>query len=414
MAHEMAVYLWPRCAEVPVEDASATDSPAFTQKEKKVKTKLNAWVGGAMASAILLAACGTPAATPAPAAPAAPAATEAPAAPAAPAAAKKRIKLVLNGTLGDKSFFDSAKRGVDKMASDLGYETKVVEMGYDRNKWEPGLEEAAATDDYDVLIAGTFDMSGYVQAVAPKYPTKQFWTFDAGPDFAACEGGCKNVYSIYFKQNEGSYLLGVAMGNLIKAKSLPNQGDRTKVGIIGGLDIPVINDFIVGFKQGFKEAGMNPDTDVIVQYVGGDTPFSNPAKGKEIAKSMFAQGAVMVWGVAGSSGNGAFEAAAEDGLYALGVDSDQFLTIPDEKQKATIVTSMLKNVDAGLFRAAKLDAEGKLTYGAAENVGAADDAVGVAVNDNYNKFVSAEIQAIVAAAFEKVKSGATKVDTAFK
>ncbi len=371
--------------------------------------KLAPWLGAIAATSLLLSACG--AATPA-AAPAAETKTETKA--EAPAAKKLRVKLVLNGTLGDKSFFDSAKRGLDMMASELGYETKVIEMGYDRNKWEPGLEEAAATDDYDVLIAGTFDMSGYVQAVAPKYPNKKFWTFDAGPDFAKCEGGCKNVYSIYFKQNEGSYLLGVAMGELVKAKTLPNQGDRTKVGIIGGADFPVINDFIVGFKQGYKEAGMNPDSDVIVQYVGGDNPFSNPAKGKEIAKAMYAQGAVLVWGVAGSSGNGAFEAAAEDGLYALGVDSDQFLTIPDEKQKATIVTSMLKNVDAGLFRAAKLDAEGKLTYGAGENVGAADDAVGVADNENYQKFVSKDIQAKVKAAFEKVKSGATKVDTAFK
>jgi basic membrane protein A len=370
--------------------------------------KFAPWLGALAATSILLAAC-APAATPA-AAPAAETKTEA----AAPAAAKLRVKLVLNGTLGDKSFFDSAKRGLDMMAKELGYETKVIEMGYDRNKWEPGLEEAAATDDYDVLIAGTFDMSGYVQAVAPKYPNKKFWTFDAGPDFSKCEGGCKNVYSIYFKQNEGSYLLGVAMGELVKAKTLPNQGDRTKVGIIGGADFPVINDFIVGFKQGYKEAGMNPDSDVIVQYVGGDNPFSNPAKGKEIAKAMYAQGAVLVWGVAGSSGNGAFEAAAEDGLYALGVDSDQFLTIPDEKQKATIVTSMLKNVDAGLFRAAKLDAEGKLKYGAEDFVGAADDAVGVADNENYQKFVSKDIQAKVAAAFEKVKSGATKVDTAFK
>ncbi len=363
--------------------------------------KFSSWLGAIAATSILLAACGG-------------AATSVPKAEAPAGAKKLRVKLVLNGTLGDKSFFDSANRGLEMMKKELGYETKVVEMGYDRNKWEPGLEEAAATDDYDVLVAGTFDMSGYVQTVAPKHPNKKFWMFDAGPDFEKCGAGCKNVYSIYFKQNEGSYLLGVAMGNLVKAKTLPNQGDRTKVGIVGGADFPVINDFIVGFKQGYKEAGFNPDSDVIVQYVGGDNPFSNPAKGKEIAKAMYAQGAVIVWGVAGSSGNGAFGAAAEDGLYALGVDSDQYLTIPDAKEKATIITSMLKNVDAGLFRAAKLDADGKLKYGAADSVGAADDAVGVADNENYQKFVSKDIQAKVKEAFEKVKSGATKVDSAFK
>ncbi len=370
--------------------------------------KLAPWLGAIAATSMLLAACGAAA----PAAPAAETKTETKA--DASAAKKLRVKLVLNGTLGDKSFFDSAARGLDMMKAQLGYETRVIEMGYDRNKWEPGLEEAAAADDYDVLIAGTFDMAPYITTIAPKYPNKKFWTFDAGPDFSKCEGGCKNVYAVEFKQNEGSYLLGIAIGELVKAKTLPNQGDRTKVGIIGGADFPGINDFMVGFKHGFRESGLNPDADVIIQYVGGDNPFSNPAKGKEIAKAMYAQGALLVWGVAGSSGNGAFEAAAEEGLYALGVDSDQFLTIPDEKQKATIVTSMLKNVDAGLLRAAKLDAEGKLAYGATEKVGAADDAVGVADNENYQKFVSKDIQAKVKAAFEKVKSGATKVETAFK
>ncbi len=359
--------------------------------------RIGKWLAAFAAASVVLSAC----------------AGATPAAKNGASGGKLRVKLVLNGQLGDKSFFDSAKRGLDMMQKELGYETKVVEMGYDRNKWEPGLEEAAATDDYDVLIAGTFDMSEYVQKVAPKYPNKKFWTFDAGPDFSKCQDGCKNVYSIYFKQNEGSYLLGVAIGNLIKEGKLPGAEGRKKVGIIGGLDIPVINDFIVGFKQGFKEAGADPN-DVIVQYVGGDTPFSNPAKGKEIAKSMFAQGAAIVWGVAGSSGNGAFAAAVEDKLYALGVDSDQYLTIADAGERATIITSMLKNVDAGLFRAAKLDKEGKLKYGAPESVGAADDAVGVADNENYQKFVSKDIQAKVKAAFDKLKSGGVTVDSAFK
>ena len=89
---------------------------------------------------------------------------------------------------------------------------------------------------------------------------------------------------------------------------------------------------------------------------------------------------------------------------------------PSHTPKMTPKTTepMLKNVDAGLFRAAKLDADGKLKYGAADSVGAADDAVGVADNENYQKFVSKDIQAKVKEAFEKVKSGATKVDSAFK
>jgi len=361
---------------------------------------------------LLLAAC-------APATPAAPAQQPATPQAEAPAASpKKRVKLVINGTLGDKSFFDSAQRGVDMIKSELGYEVRTIELGYDRNKWEPGLEDAAAADDYDILIAGTFDMSAYMSRIAPQHPNKKFWMFDAGPDYEGKEGGCsnkcENVYTILFRQNEGSYLLGVLVGELLKAGSLPGAEGRTKVGIVGGLDIPVINDFIVGFKQGFAESGLDPEENVLVQYVGGDSPFNNPAKGKEIANAMYDQGAAIVWGVAGNSGNGVFEAAVEKKLYALGVDSDQYQTIADPAQKATIITSMLKNVDKGLLRAAKLDAEGKLGYGAPESVGVVADAVGIADNENYQKFVPKEIQEKVKAAYERVAKGEVVVESAFK
>ncbi len=382
---------------------------------KKVK-KMNLFAL-AMASSLILAACAAP--TAAPKAADAPKATEAPAA-AAPAAGKKlRVKLVINGNFGDKSFFDSAKRGLDQMEKEMGYTISTVELGTDANKWEPGLEDAAANDDYDVLITGTFQMPDYLGKVADKYPNKKFWMFDAGPDYAGsdpakkgCKDKCKNVYSILFAQNEGSYVLGYAIGLTLKAKALKGVEGKEKVGVIGGLDIPVINDFYVGFKQGFKDAGMNPDN-VLIQYVGGDNPFFNPAKGKEIAKSMFAQGAAVVWGVAGASGNGAFAAAVEDKAYGLGVDSDQYLTIADPAEKATIVTSMMKNVDNGLFRAAKLDAEGKLTYGALEKVGIAGDAVGVAQNENYKKLIPADIQKQVDEVYAKAKKGEIKFETAF-
>jgi basic membrane protein A len=392
-----------------------------------VKNKFSLTLGAFAIAGVILAACAPAAPAPAPAATEAPAAeapaaeapaAEAPAAQApaaqAPAAATKRVKLVLNGTLGDKSFFDSAQRGLDMMKSELGYEVKTVELGYDRNKWEPGLEDAAAAGDYDILIAGTFDMSGYITSIAPQYPDKKFWMFDAGPDYAGCSNKCENVYTVLFRQNEGSYLLGVAIGNLLKAGTLAGAEGKTKVGIVGGTDSPVINDFIVGFKQGFAESSLDPEANVIVQYVGGDNPYSNPARGKEIANSMYDQGAAIVWGVAGSSGNGVFEAAVEKNSYSLGVDSDQFLTIADPAQKATIITSMLKNVDQGLFRAAKLDAEGTLSYGKEESIGAAADAVGVADNENYQKFVSKDIQDLVNAAFEKVKSGEVTVVSAFQ
>ncbi len=379
-----------------------------------MRQKITVWLTTAIAASMILTSCSAATSTVAPA-------TTAPAATAAPSAAKKlRVKLVINGTLGDKSFFDSASLGMDIIKKELGYDTKIVELSYDRNKWEPGLEDAAASDDYDALVAGSLDMGDYMSKIAPKYPNKKFWFFEGDIDFASklgagsCTNKCSNVYSMYFKQNEGSYLVGLATGLSLKAKALKGIDNKTKVGGIGGMDIPGINDFFVGFKQGLKDAGLNPDTDIIIQYVGGDNPWNNPAKGKEIAKSMYQQGAGVVWGVAGGSGMGVFEAAVEANAYSIGVDSDQYFTVSDPKQKTTIITSMLKNVGAGIARAAKMDASGTLKYGTAEYLGVAEDAVGLANNENYQKLVSAEVQAKVAQAVKDIKDGKIKVDTTLK
>lgn len=363
------------------------------------KSALNP-IAFALGAALLLAACAQPAQ------PAAPSQPESP--------ARLRAKLVLNGTLGDKSFFDSAQRGMDMMKNELGWEVRTIECTYDRNRWLPCLEDAAAADDYDILIAGTFDMSDYVTEVAPKYPNKRFWMFDAAPNYEACPNKCENVYTVLFRQNEGSYLLGVLAANILKTKALPNMTDDSKIGIIGGMDIPVINDFIVGFKQGMRDQGVDPEQRIIVQYVGGDNPWNNPARGKEIALSMYNQGAAIVWGVAGNSGSGAFEAAVEAKAFTFGVDSDQYFTIADPAQRETIVTSMLKNVDQGLFRAAKLHLEGKLGYGGPEPVGVAADAVGIAVNENTVRLISGDLIKIVDEAAQAIKDGKIVVETAFK
>ncbi len=327
-----------------------------------------------------------------------------------------RIKYVVNGTLGDKSFIDSADRGLTQAADELGYDVKVVELGYDESEWESGLADAAAGDDYDILVAGSYSMSDYVGRVAPQYPDKKFWVYDAPPDYTGkvgCSNKCENVYSVTFKQNEGSYLVGYLLQKLIESGSLPGSAGKDKVGVVGGIDIPVINDFVAGFTNGFVDAGGSA-ANVLVQYVGGDKPFNDPARGKEIATAMFDEGAVAVWGVAGGSGSGVMEAAATKGLYSIGVDSDQFLTVTDPTLRDTILTSMVKNVDAALLRAATLDLTGELPYGKAENIGIAEGGVALATaNDNYTKLVPADVAAQVEAALEKIKSGATKVDTAF-
>jgi len=330
--------------------------------------------------------------------------------PATQAAPVLRAILVLNGTLGDKSFFDSAQRGMDRAKKELGVQTEIIEMGYDPAKWQAGLDDIAANKQYDILIVGTFQMTDFLSAVAPRYPNKKFVIFDVSVDYAKCR--CGNVYSIVYKQNEGSYLAGLYGALMLKKKDIPGmRGD--KIGVVGGLDIPVINDFIVGYKQGAKAAGLNPDRDVLVQYAGA---FNDPAKGKEITKALYRQGAAIVFNVAGGTGVGILEAAAEDGRWAIGVDSDQYEIFKAQKPAIAnrILTSMLKNVDNSLYRALKLAQEGKAPWGKAEALGIAEGGVGLARNDNFKKWTPADVVAAISAAERDILGKKIKVDTVFK
>ncbi|MGP4043001.1 BMP family lipoprotein [Streptomyces sp. 2A115] len=329
---------------------------------------------------------------------------------------KLRIKLVINGGLGDKSFFDSAYEGLKKVEKDLDYDLKVVELGSDRTKWEPGFEDAASADDYDILAAGTFEVTEYIGELAPQFPDKKFWLFDAPVDYSGkngtCSNKCENVYSVTFKQNEGGYLAGFLAEKLVAAKALKGTGSQKKVGVIGGVKIPIIEDFVVGFKAGFKAAG-GKNSDVLVQYVGGDKPFGDPAKGKEISTAMYGQGAALVWPVAGLSGLGTFESAVAAKRYTFGVDSDQYQTLTDQAQKDTVVTSILKNVGTALYKAARADQKDSLKYGAVDTVGLADDAVGYVNDDHFMELVPETIRTEVQEAADKVRSGSVTVPSAF-
>jgi basic membrane protein A len=329
---------------------------------------------------------------------------------------RPKIKFVINGGLGDKSFFDSAYAGLEKVRDELGYELQMVELGSDRTKWEFGFEDAAAAEDYDIFVAGTFDVTGYIGQLAPEHPDKKFWVFDAPVDYSGKDGGCsnkcENVYSVTFKQNEGGYLAGSLAHDLVAAEALPGAENLSKVGVMGGVKIPVIEDFVEGFKGGFAAAG-GETSDVLVQYVGGDKPFGDPAKGKEIGNAMYGQGAAIVWPVAGLSGLGVFESAVASKRYTFGVDSDQYQTLADPAQRATLVTSFLKNVGNALVDAANKERDGTLKYGAIDSVGLAEEAVGYVDDEHFQELVPEQIRARLEEAAAKVKSGAVEVPSAF-
>ena len=310
-----------------------------------------------------------------------------------------RVVHLVNGVLGDKSFFDSADRGLRQVVADFPQvQVNTIEAGIDPARWQAALEDAAANEEYDVMILGTFQMSEFLERVAPQYPDKSFIIYDVSVDYT--RGDLDNVYSVVYKQNEGSYLAGVYVG-LMSQTGI--------VGVVGGQDIPVINDFIAGYEQGARENGV---TNVIVQYAGG---WNDPATGKELALAMFQQGADFVFQVAGGTGVGVFEAAQEMGLYAIGVDSDQALIIAetDPAQAEFIPTSMMKNVDNSLYRAMSMYIEGTLPFGEAEALGVAEGGVGLAKNEYYERLTPAEVKQAIERVEQDLLDGKIVVDSVF-
>ncbi|MDQ2786394.1 MAG: BMP family ABC transporter substrate-binding protein, partial [Chloroflexota bacterium] len=327
---------------------------------------------------------------------------------------KLNVAYVVNGNLGDKSFFDSGQRGMDRAKAELGMTVKTIELGTDQNKWGPGLA-SAADGNYDVIICGTFQMEQYISETAAKATNKKFIFFDDTVDYSK---GFQNVYSVMYKQNEGSYLAGYMAGSMVQSSDANVQkgtGGGKKVGFLGGDNIPVINDFLAGYKQGAKDGGLK-DTDILISYISGATAFSDPAKGKELTLAMYSQGAGIAFNVAGDSGLGLLDAGGQAKRFTIGVDSDQYALLKDSKpdQAQWIVTSVQKRVDNSLYRALRLAGEGTLKYGAPEAIGLSAGGVELADNDNYKKLVPQAIRDSVAAKSAQIASGALKVDTAIK
>ncbi len=320
--------------------------------------------------------------------------------------AKLKVVLYINGTLGDKSFFDSANRGLQRAIKELGIEGKTIEGGYDPAKWEPDIEQLSE-GDWDIIIAGTWQLVGALEKIAPKHPDKRYFTYDTSVNYK--KGNLGNVYSILYKQNEGSFLVG-ALAAMITESNMPLANKQKVIGFLGGMDIPVINDFKVGYIQGAKY--IDPDIKVLVSYAGS---FSDPAKGKELVLAQYDQGADIAFNVAGETGLGLLDAAKESKKYAIGVDSDQYKLFKDsDPVKASfIVTSMMKNVDYSLFRAIKLHLEGKLQYGRAEALGLKEHGIGVADNENYRKLVPEKFRKKIKELEQKIINGEIKVKTAF-
>lgn len=317
------------------------------------------------------------------------------------------VAYLVNGNLGDKSFFDSAEAGLKALQDAGRIEYVTIEMGgtdEDQPTWLSTLYDVSASEEYDVIICGTYQMPDYLKEVATEYPDQKYVIFDDN----TYVGENSNVLNLTYKQNDMGYLVGVYAACMTVDTSLENINEDAVVGFVGGVDSPVINDFLIGFIEGAQS--VNPDIKIDTRYTND---YVDTAIAKEYGLSMINDNKCdIIWGVAGNAGNGAAEAALETGkAWFIGVDSDQELTLSPDLAALTL-TSGLKNIGNSLiWMFDELDA-GNEHWGTEVTLGLAEGGVGIVTDKNFDKYASDETKAAVAAAQEAVLSGEIVVDTA--
>ena len=309
---------------------------------------------------------------------------------------KTKIVLLLNGYLGDLAWYDCSAAGMTAIQEAFGdeVETKVIEMTTDESKYDAIIEDTLS-EDWDIIVAGSWSMMEYIQEAAEEYPEKEFWFFDEPIE------GYDNIYSMSYSANEGAFLAGMAAAYI---------SENGTVGFVGGDDSTVVNDTLVGFLEG--AAYVNPDIKALVSYTGD---WDDSAKGKELALVQYNAGADIVLHLASNAGVGIFEAAKETGKLAIGSDTDQSLVFAesDPEKAACIVTSSLKRVDISLLNAYELYKAGEVPYGTCDYLGLDKDCVGIVDNDIYRAHITEDQAAAIEQAKQDIIDGKIKVSSAY-
>jgi basic membrane protein A and related proteins len=278
----------------------------------------------------------------------------------------------------DKSFNEAAFAGAKRWADETGGTFKELEMQSEAMR-EQALRNLAERGANPIVMTG-FAFGDVLSQVAPDYPDTKFAIIDMVVDQP-------NVKSVVFTEEQGSYLAGIMAAMASKTGT---------VGFIGGMDIPLIHKFACGYAQGVKAT--NPDAKII-QNMTGTTPaaWNDPVKGAELAKAQKSQGADVIYAAAGGTGIGVLQAAADEGILSIGVDSNQNYLHP-----GSVLTSMVKRVDNAVHDIFKEGADMKPGINVMDlKAGGVD----VAMDENNASLVTDDMKAAVTAAADKIKSG---------
>jgi basic membrane protein A len=285
----------------------------------------------------------------------------------------------------DKSFNEAAFNGAEKFKAETGTEYMEFEITNESQR-DQALRRMAQRGANPVVAVG-FAFATPLETIAAEFPDTKFVIIDSVVDKP-------NVESVTFKEEQGSFLVGMAAALASKTG---------KVGFVGGMDIPLIRNFLHGYEQGVKH--VSPDAQLIVNFTG-TTPaaWNDPARGAELAIGQFGQGADVVYAAAGATGLGVLQAAADQSKLSIGVDSNQNYLHP-----GSVLTSMMKRVDTAVYNAF-MDVKNGTWTGGPQALGLKEDGVDYAVDDNNKTVLTDDMQAKINAAKDAIIKGDIKVE----
>jgi basic membrane protein A len=307
------------------------------------------------------------------------------------AAGGKKIKVGLVtdiGGLNDRSFNQLAYQGLQQAGSRLGVTTRVLPSKSNAD-YVPNLS-TLAQQKYDLVIGVGFLMADAMDTVASKFPNTKFAIIDV--DQTTLKHKPTNVQGLLFKEQESGYLAGYLAGLYTHAK-----GGKQVIGSVGGQKIPPVDHYIAGYQAGAKAS--NPGIKTLNAY---SQDFVDQAKCKELALNQIAEGAQVVFQVAGQCGLGVLDAAKEKGVQGIGVDADQSYIGPQ------VLTSAIKKVDVAVFDTIKAAQAGTFKGGGNQTFDLTNNATGLGkISASGQKYAKAvQVQAV------KIKSGSvTPPDT---
>ena len=280
----------------------------------------------------------------------------------------------------DQSFNQGVYNGLERFKAETGIDYREFEVT-NASQREQAIRRMAQRDASPIISVG-FAQADAAGKVAAEFPDIKITLIDGVAD-------APNVQSVVFKEQEGSFLVGM----LAAMKS-----DTQVVSFVGGMDIPLIRRFACGYAQGAKH--VSEDVNVLVNMTGTTpTAWNDPAKGAELAVSQFDRGSDVVYAAAGGTGIGVYQAAKDAGKYAIGVDSNQ-----NHLQPGTMLTSMVKMVDVAAYSSLK-DAMDGNWQGGFKALGLAEGGVGWALDEHNKDLITPEMIAAVETAQKAIISG---------